>query len=85
MYCNFAMEVMRMKRLQRVLSMLLATAMMASLGGFASAENTEDAQPIQADILSLMRPENAPKSTTIHMDANVPGSRRPSGAPLTRS
>lgn len=61
-----------MKRLQRILSMLLATAMMASLGGFAGAENTEDAQPIQADILSLMRPENAPKSTTIHMDANVP-------------
>ena len=64
-----------MKRLQRILSMLLATAFAASLGGFAGAENielTEQKQPIQADILSLMRPENAPKSTTIHLDIDVP-------------
>ena len=64
-----------MKRLQRILSMLLATAFAASLGGFAGAENietTEQKQPIQADILSLMRPESAPKSTTIHTDVNVP-------------
>ena len=43
--------------------------------GFAGAENielTEQEQPIQADILSLMRPENAPKSTTIHLDIDVP-------------
>ena len=64
-----------MKRLQRILSMLLATALTASLGGFAGAEDinlTEQKQPIQADILSLMRPENAPKTTTIHMDASIP-------------
>ena len=64
-----------MKRLQRILSMLLATALVASLGSLAGAENielTEQEQPIQADILSLMRPENAPKTTTIHMETNIP-------------
>lgn len=64
-----------MKRLQRILSMLLATAFAASLGGYAGAENielTEQKQPIQADILSLMRPESKPKSTTIHTEVDVP-------------
>ena len=61
-----------MKRLHRILSMLLATAILSSFGGLATAENTEEKQPIQADILSLMRPENAPKTTTIHMETNIP-------------
>ena len=61
-----------MKRLHRILSMLLATAIFSSFGGLATAENTEEKQPIQADILSLMRPENAPKTTTIHMETNIP-------------
>ena len=64
-----------MKRLQKILSMLLATAFVASLVGFAGAENIDQAeqkQPIQADILSLMRPERAPKSTTIHLDVDIP-------------
>ncbi|MBR2798914.1 MAG: peptidoglycan-binding protein [Clostridia bacterium] len=65
-----------MKRLQRILSMVLATTLVSSFGGFAGAEDNADKQPIkqpiQADILSLMRPENAPKSTTIHLDNDVP-------------
>ena len=60
-----------MKRLQRILSMLLATALVSSLGGYAGAEDNPDQKPVQADILSLMRPENAPKSTTIHLENNV--------------
>ena len=61
-----------MKRLQRILSMLLATALVSSFGGYAGAEDNTQIQPIQADILSLMRPENAPKSTNIHLDNDVP-------------
>jgi len=61
-----------MKRLQRILSMLLATAFVSSLRGFAGAQSIPQSQPVQADILSLMRPEKAPKTTTIHTDANIP-------------
>ena len=61
-----------MKRMQRILSMLLATALVSSFGGYAGAEDNTQIQPIQADILSLMRPENAPKSTNIHLDNDVP-------------
>ena len=68
-----------MKRLQRILSMVLATTLVSSFGGFAGAEDNADKQPIkqpiQADILSLMRPESAPKSTTIHIDVDIPEGR----------
>lgn len=59
-----------MKRLQRILSMALAAIFTVSLGGFAAAEDILREPSVQADILSLMRPENAPKSTTIHMDVD---------------
>ena len=61
-----------MKRLQRILSMLLAGVLTASVLGYAGAEEIQRTPPVQADILSLMRPENAPKTTTIHMETDVP-------------
>ncbi len=61
-----------MKRLQRLLSILLAGLLTASVPGFAGAEDIQQTQPVQGDILSLMGAENAPKTTTIHMDANIP-------------
>lgn len=61
-----------MKRLSRILSMLLATVLVASAAGFSSAENTRDAQPWQADILKLMSEETAPKSTGIHCELDLP-------------
>ena len=59
-----------MKRLQSILSMTLAAIFTIALGGFAAAEDIQREPPVQADILSLMRPENAPKSTTIHTDVD---------------
>ena len=61
-----------MKRLQRLLSILLAGLLTASVPGLAGAEDIQQTQPVQGDILSLMGAENAPKTTTIHMDANIP-------------
>ena len=61
-----------MKRLQRLLSMLLAGALSAALFAPAGAEAIRQTQPVQADILSLMSTASAPKSTNIHFGVNVP-------------
>ena len=72
MICNIAMEVMLMKRLQKLLSTLLALALCAALFGTAGAENTKDPQSWQADILQLMDPAKAPRTTTLRFDPQLP-------------
>ncbi len=52
--------------------MLLAVALCAALWGFAGAEDTKDAQPWQADILQLMDPALAPRTTTIRFHPQLP-------------
>ena len=65
-----------MKRIQIVLSMLLAIALVISVMSFGSAENTTDKEQWQADILKLMDPDGAPSSTAIHLAVNLPESAR---------
>ena len=61
-----------MKRLQKLLSTLLALALCATLLGAAGAENTRDTQDWQADILQLMDPAKAPRTTTLRFDPQLP-------------
>ncbi len=60
-----------MKQIRLYLSIALLIALVAAAVGFTSAENTQDGA-WQADILKLMSPENAPKSTSIHYDLDLP-------------
>ena len=66
-----------MKQFKIILSVLLLIALAAIAAGFGSAEDTKEAW--QADILKLMKPENAPRSTSIHYDLKLP-----EGAEVTR-
>ena len=59
-----------MKQLKLLLAMLLVAALITSLVGISSAEDTKEEW--QADILKLMKPENAPRSTSIHYDLKLP-------------
>lgn len=61
-----------MKRLQKLLSTLLALALCATLFGAAGAENTRETQDWQADILQLMDPAKAPRTTTLRFDPQLP-------------
>ena len=61
-----------MKRLQKLLSTLLALAFCAALFGTASADNTKDTQDWQADILQLMDPAKAPRTTSLRFDPQLP-------------
>ena len=66
-----------MKQFKVLLSALLLIAIAAIAAGFGSAEDTKEEW--QADILKLMKPENAPRSTSIHYDLDLPD-----GAEVTR-
>jgi len=66
-----------MKRLRMILSMLLVPVLLASLAGSARAIGADEAQPWQADILKLMNPDKAPKTTGIHFDVTVPDGAEP--------
>ena len=59
-----------MKQYKVLLSALLLIALTALAAGLGSAEDTQEAW--QADILKLMKPENAPRSTSIHYDLDLP-------------
>lgn len=61
-----------MKRIRIILTLLLATAIIVSLMGFTSAENTAEDETWQADILKLMDPDKAPASTSIHITTDLP-------------
>ena len=60
-----------MKRIRVLIAVLLAISIVASLLGFTSAENTNEA-PWQADILKLMDEARVPASTNIHYDLALP-------------
>ena len=60
-----------MKQIKRILPMLLVIALILPILAFTRAEDTREG-PWQADILKLMSPENAPKSTSIHYDLTLP-------------
>ena len=62
-----------MKRLLRILPTLLALALAAAFAVPAGAEESPGVQAPQADILSLMDPAAAPKSTGIHYDVDLQG------------
>ena len=66
-----------MKQFKILLSVLLLIAIAAISAGLGSAEDTKEEW--QADILKLMKPENAPRSTSIHYDLKLP-----EGAEVTR-
>lgn len=66
-----------MKQFKVLLSALLLIAIATIVAGLGSAEDTKEAW--QADILKLMKPENAPRSTSIHYDLDLP-----EGAEVTR-
>ncbi len=59
-----------MKQFKVLLAALLLIAVAALSAGLGSAEDTKEEW--QADILKLMKPENAPKSTSIHYDLDLP-------------
>ena len=60
-----------MKQIKLLLAILLAAAVILSMAGLAGAENTQEGA-WQADILKLMDPATAPKSTRIHYDLHIP-------------
>ena len=60
-----------MNRMKLLLTLLLAMALVLPALNVAGAEYTND-ENWQADILKLMRPETAPKSTSIHFDLRLP-------------
>lgn len=60
-----------MKHIKFILPLVLLIALAVQAVPFTSAENTKDGE-WQADILKLMSPQNAPKSTSIHYDLDLP-------------
>ena len=60
-----------MKHIKFILPIVLLIALAIQAVPFTSAENTKDGE-WQADILKLMSPQNAPKSTSIHYDLDLP-------------
>ena len=60
-----------MKHFKFILPIVLLIALAVQAVPFTSAENTKDGG-WQADILKLMSPQNAPKSTSIHYDLDLP-------------
>ena len=60
-----------MKQFKFILPMLLVIALIVPMGAFTRAEDTQEGT-WQADILKLMSPENAPKSTSIHYELHLP-------------
>ena len=54
-----------MKPLRWILSMLLIAALVASMAGFTLAEDETGEAGWQADILKLMDPSHAPRTTTL--------------------
>ena len=61
-----------MKRLRALLSALLLAALAVPAAGFAATGNAPAQQPWQADILKLMDPGDAPKSTQVHFEQALP-------------
>ena len=61
-----------MKRLRMLFAALLVAALVLPAVGFARSEGAGEEAPWQADILKLMDPGKAPKSTSVHFERDLP-------------